>query len=190
MRASLIALFLLLPVASFALGGGCKLPNDTSNDTPTTFPTEGCQPWDCGGLPDDAEQVMCPDEVTLSGPTGECIAHGSECAWKVVSCPETPECEPEDCGEAPSAGNYLCQDDRTIAGPSGRCIKKSGMCQWEIKKCPGGTDICPDADCGPAPTLPNWLCPDGDTVAGPSGVCAKKTNGTCGWEIVQCTGTH
>lgn len=166
---------------------GCKPPNDTSNDQPVPpIATDACEPWDCGGFP-DGEQVLCPDGVTVSGPTGECVAHGSECAWKVVSCPETPECEVEDCGAPSPVPNYLCTDDRTISGPTGRCLKKGSTCQWEIKKCPAGAEICPDRDCGPSPMLPNWVCPDGETVAGPTGVCQKKTDGSCAWEVVQCS---
>ncbi len=182
MRASIFALAL---VPFFATG--CKLKNDTSNDQPVPpIATEACEPWDCGGLPDDSEQTLCPDGVTWAGPTGECVAHGTECAYKVVSCPETRECELEDCGAAPVNGNYLCGDDRTMAGPTGRCLYKSNACQWEIKKCPTGTDICADSQCGPAPQLPNWVCPDGDTIAGPTDVCQKKANGSCQWEVVQC----
>jgi hypothetical protein len=168
----------------------CKLPNDTSNDQPVPpIDTEACEPWDCGSLP-DGEQVMCPDGVTLSGPNGECIAHGSVCQWKVVSCPITQECEPEDCGLASTRPNYLCTDDKTIAGPTGRCLFKGGACEWEIATCPAGYDICPDSQCGPAPMLPNWVCPDGVTVAGPSGVCKKLTGGACEWDIVKCSGLN
>lgn len=181
LASALTSIFIVAAVAA------CKPPNDTSNDTPVTpIFTEACEPWDCGALPDDAEQVMCPDGVTLSGPTGECVAHGSECAWKVISCPETPECEIEDCGERPSEPNYLCADDRTMAGPTGRCLKKGLQCVWEIKACPSGADLCPEADCGPAPMLPNWLCPDGETLAGPTGVCQKLRGGTCAWQINAC----
>jgi len=180
--------FVLSSISLLAVGG-CKPPNDTSNDTPPSFPTEGCQPWDCGALP-EGDQVMCPDGVTLSGPTGDCVAHGSECAWKVVSCPETPECELDDCGPRPAQPNYLCTDDRTMAGPTGRCLQKGGTCQWEVKACPAGTDVCPDNQCGQAPQLPNWVCPDGETVAGPTGVCEKARDGSCSWEIVQCSGVN
>lgn len=169
---------------------GCKLPNDTSNDEPVPpIATEACEPWDCGSLP-DGDQVMCPDGVTLSGPTGECIEHGSECAWKVVSCPVTTECEPGDCGPASAQPNYLCADNLNIAGPTGRCLERPGGCAWEIVTCPAGTEICPDSHCGPAPQLPNWVCPDGETVAGPNGVCQKESDGSCAWQIVRCSGLN
>lgn len=183
-----ILLVTLSIIASFAAASGCKLPNDESNDKPVPpIATDACEPWDCGALPNDADQTLCPDGETLAGPTGECIAHGSECAWKVVSCPETPECEIDDCGERPAQGNYLCTDDRTMAGPTGRCLLKAGTCQWEIKKCPAGKDLCAESQCGPSPALPNWLCADGETVAGPTGTCLKKSNGTCQWEVIECS---
>ncbi|MFO0750768.1 MAG: hypothetical protein U1F43_34625 [Myxococcota bacterium] len=169
-----------------ALTTSCKPPNDASNDTPNPgIPTEGCQPWDCGGFIDDT-QTLCPDGVTMSGATGNCIAHGSVCAWEVISCPETPECELDDCGQRSTAPNYLCADNTTIAGPTGRCLAHGSTCAWEITKCPAGKDLCPIEACGELPALPNWMCPDGTTVAGPSGDCVKQTNGVCAWEIVKC----
>jgi len=54
---------------------------------------------------------------------------------------------------------------------------------------PGDTPPCDPASCGPVLGLPNWLCPDG-TVGGPTGRCLRRTDGSCGWEILDCPPTR
>ncbi|HYQ46203.1 MAG TPA: hypothetical protein VER11_29740 [Polyangiaceae bacterium] len=49
-----------------------------------------------------------------------------------------------------------------------------------------GLGECAKADCGPALGLPNWVCEDGG-VGGPTGRCLRNPNGTCGWEVNDCT---
>jgi len=49
--------------------------------------TNQCLPEDCGpqlGL----ANYLCPDGVTVAGPTGNCIAQpGGACGWEIASCP-------------------------------------------------------------------------------------------------------
>jgi len=43
-------------------------------------------PGACGpalGMPN----YLCPDGVTVAGPTGHCLDNGSSCGWEVISCP-------------------------------------------------------------------------------------------------------
>lgn len=45
-----------------------------------------CGPDDCGpqlGL----ANWLCPDGVTVAGPTGNCVDQGGACGWEIASCP-------------------------------------------------------------------------------------------------------
>lgn len=45
-----------------------------------------CADGACGpalGMPN----ALCPDGVTVSGPTGNCLEYSTGCGWEVVSCP-------------------------------------------------------------------------------------------------------
>lgn len=182
-RSAARSVIAILGLSTLISGTACKPKSGTVPVTP--IPTIGCQPWDCGSLP-EGQTTMCLDGETEAGPTGRCIAHGTECAWEVVSCPETPECEVEECGTRPSDPAYLCTDNQTIAGPTGRCIGHTPSCAWERVACPPGKDLCPVAECGEPLQMMNWVCGDGVTVGGPSGDCVEQVNGVCAWEIVKC----
>lgn len=45
--------------------------------------------------------------------------------------------------------------------------------------------VCPESECGPQLGRPNELCEDGST-AGPTGRCLRGSDGTCGWEVLEC----
>ena len=53
---------------------------------------------------------------------------------------------------------------------------------------PPPTGACTPQECGPAPGMPNRLCSDGIHTSGP-GACTRHTDGTCGFEILQCPAT-
>jgi hypothetical protein len=56
-------------------------------------------------------------------------------------------------------------------------IKEEGACE-EV--------LCDVQECGPALGMSNYKCPD-DSIAGPTGRCLRNADGTCGWEIRQCS---
>src|SRR5262245_35784175 len=65
----------------------------------------------------------------------------------------------------------------------------AGACGTEnVKLGQAGNGIteCATSECGPALGIPNYACSDG-TVGGPTGVCLQADDGTCGWEVRQCT---
>lgn len=45
--------------------------------------------------------------------------------------------------------------------------------------------LCTESECGPQLGRPNELCDDGST-AGPTGRCLRGSDGTCGWEVLEC----
>jgi eight-cysteine-cluster-containing protein len=51
-------------------------------------PSSECPVEECGpamGMPN----TLCPDGVTVAGPTGRCLRHlDNSCGWEVISCPE------------------------------------------------------------------------------------------------------
>ncbi|MFO0551873.1 MAG: hypothetical protein U0271_26030 [Polyangiaceae bacterium] len=47
---------------------------------------QACTESDCGpalGMPN----YVCPDGVTVAGPTGNCVAQNGACGWEVTTCP-------------------------------------------------------------------------------------------------------
>jgi len=46
--------------------------------------------------------------------------------------------------------------------------------------------VCPIEECGPALGIPQYPCPDG-TWGGPTGRCLRQPDGSCGWEIRECS---
>jgi hypothetical protein len=107
---------------------------------------------------------LCPDGVTVAGPTGRCLrqADGS-CGWEVISC-DTPCASTASC----AAGEHCTTED-------GDCNRPPGC---------GPTDICPDLCYGvcakdPAP-------PSGPFCAGIAGIscpgsgrCVDNPNDSC-----------
>jgi|GEM_PF-1359882 len=110
-----------------------------------------CGPDECGPMP-AMPNKLCPDGVTMSGPTGECIETKDGCGWEIIECPD--DCPPIKCGpneEAVDTDNDGCADT---------CKDK----KCEPFKCPVGqtpidtdSDGCPDACDGCKPVL----CPAG-----------------------------
>jgi hypothetical protein len=45
--------------------------------------------------------------------------------------------------------------------------------------------VCPQSECGPQLGRPTELCEDGST-GGPTGRCLRGSDGTCGWEVLEC----
>ncbi len=64
------------------LDGGTDESGDTGATDPATCPVDACGP--ALGMPN----TLCPDGVTVAGPTGVCLAlEDGTCGWEVLSCP-------------------------------------------------------------------------------------------------------
>jgi hypothetical protein len=60
-----------------------------------------------------------------------------------------------------------CEGDDKVVSMGGEELE---ACAWE--------------DCKPAMGMPNWECSDG-RVGGPA--CLRSADGTCGWQVIECT---
>jgi hypothetical protein len=49
-------------------------------------PALTCEPADCGPALGMAN-YLCPDGVTVAGPTGNCIPQDGACGWEIATCP-------------------------------------------------------------------------------------------------------
>jgi len=75
-----------------------------------------CAPTRCGpvlGTPN----TLCPDGVTVAGPTGRCLrTTNTSCAWEVVACPAKACASSSQC----NAGEY-CTTTTGVCNPAPGC---------------------------------------------------------------------
>lgn len=62
-------------------GYHCEATGGVASCEPTLCADGACGP--ALGMPN----YLCPDGVTVAGPTGNCLDMGGQCGWEVISCP-------------------------------------------------------------------------------------------------------
>ena len=129
-----------------------------------------CDEAECGpqlGMPN----ILCPDGVTVAGPTGRCLRQADgTCGWEVISC---PPCTGSSCGtpcasSAQCAGGEYCTTEDGVCnrppgcGPSDICPAVCyGVCRPELARYCAGK-VCGDACAGPfGSPLPTYCDVDG-----------------------------